>query len=94
MRPDHPDFWRLSEIILQIDAQADIPGTNIDIVKQSIDSPSATYMALQRALRIKQATGTELSLVYLSAAWLEGLVAGIRFEQRRLPKQRKPSEES
>lgn len=95
MRPDHPDFRRLSEIVLQFDAQADVPGTNIDdLVKQSIDSPSATYMALQRALRIKAATGSELSLVYLSAAWLEGLVAGIRFEQRRLPKQRRPSEES
>ena len=93
MRPDHPDFWRLSEIVLQIDAQADVPGTNIDdLVKQSIDLPSATYMALQRALRIKTATGIELSLVYLSAAWLEGLVVGIRSEQRRIPRQRRPAE--
>lgn len=96
MRPDHPDFWRLSEIVLQFDAQADWLSVDInDIVKQSIDLPSATYMALQRALRIKQASsGPSGWWSYLSAAWLEGLVAGIRFEQRRLPKQRKPSEES
>ena len=93
MRPDHPDFWRLSEIVLQIDAQADVPGTNIDdLVKQSVDLPSATYMALQRAIQIKTTTGTDARLLPLSAAWLEGLVVGIRSEQRRIPRQRRPAE--
>lgn len=57
-RPDHPDFWKLSDIVLMHDGRmedASTPREAADavekIVAQFIDPSSLTYMALQRALR-------------------------------------------
>lgn len=70
-RPAHPDFARLSEIILQLDATLEEAGEKKldedamakvfrDLVSQNIDQDSIMYLAQQRAMRtitVGQMTG-------------------------------------
>jgi hypothetical protein len=52
-RPDHQDFWRMSNLILKMDGAA-VEDPNFDIealVNEHVDSGSLSYMALQRAMR-------------------------------------------
>lgn len=57
-RPDHPDFWKLSEIVLRMDGQmqeADEAAKERlfhEEVTAHIDEDSLGYMAIQRAFRV------------------------------------------
>ena len=87
LRPDHPDFDRLSEVILELDAEAESAQVRDvgDIVATEADIASVSYMALQRAMRIDAylfVHSRDIGKVELAAAWMEGLVAGIRFERK------------
>ena len=60
-RPDHPDFWRLSELLLKLDSDLD-PSNPDEAAKEAqwqarmaeveVDLDSLTYSAMQRAFRI------------------------------------------
>lgn len=96
-RPQHEDFWRLSEIILQLDAEAQATGVIdiSDVVQKLVgaDLDSIHYMAVQRALFIRGAAG--LGTEQMAAGWIDGFLAGVLFQQRRsLPEQRQPGEET
>ena len=66
-RPDHPDFWKLSEIILRHDAATDqsLPTDVKDrqfealMDETNCDRESVTYVALQRAIRVVGVTTRE-----------------------------------
>lgn len=97
-RPNHPDFWRLSEIVLQLDAAVLEDGVTVDSeVEKEIDVASLNYMAEQTALRVLQVLvdqvppplrpavvpGMMQELVPLiDAAWKSGFVVGSRFQTR------------
>lgn len=81
-RPDTDDFWLMAEIVQDLDSAAD-DGTKLDrLVSPIVDTASLAYMASQRGLRAY----TMLSgggQVRLSAAWLEGFVAGAMYLKRK-----------
>jgi hypothetical protein len=63
-RPDHPDFWRISEVFLAndgaIESQPNDDAREEEWVKRTtavVDIESVTYMAQQRALRAFGAPG-------------------------------------
>ena len=90
-RPNHPDFWRLSNIILQytgeVEANAENPEAQqlawTDFVGRVGDVHSLTYMATQRVMRAFGRPTPETVTICAAAAtlWLEGFYAGARFEQ-------------
>lgn len=85
-RPDHPDFWRLSEIVMGMDAWLDVakPENRQDvfqkIVTDVIDIRSVTYMADQRALRAMMFLGVPREYQAATAAmWLEAFIMGVKY---------------
>src|SRR4051812_38164089 len=78
-RPQHPDFWRLSEIILELDGKFSEEGMENfdDFVNGEVDLDSIMYMAMQRALRLR---GRNLGSI--SAIYVEAFLVGRRFERR------------
>lgn len=78
-RPDHPDFWKLSEIILEMDGKfSEGEGEDFEaFIREQIDVDSVTYMALQRALRL-QGRGLDS----IAAIYLEAFIVGRTFERR------------
>jgi hypothetical protein len=92
MRPDHPDFWRLSEILLGLDAGME-EATSKDAyweksVEIHVDRPSMVYMAMQRALRaLNVRSKADLATVQqqvatLATMWCEGFIVGAEFKER------------
>lgn len=52
-RPQHPDFWKLSDVILQLDSQGEAESDAFaTAVGEVVDMESLQYMAYQRALRV------------------------------------------
>jgi hypothetical protein len=83
-RPTHPDFWRIAEVCLQHDGEAVEGQLPIEqIVKETVDMPSLSYIATQRAGIACQRTGLPESLVpVLAAAWVDAFMAGAVYQQR------------
>lgn len=85
-RPDTPDFWRISEILLQHDGQATEGGLTLnDIIHDTVDHPTLSYVALQRAGLLIRATGlpdTAEMRTALASSWLDAFLAGAQFEKR------------
>lgn len=79
-RPDHPDFWHLSEIVLEHDATSAETGGIEAVLAECIDTDSVGYMAVQRAVRA--ATSGEPTLLKLGACFIDGFALGVKFQQR------------
>lgn len=89
-RPDHHDYWRLSELVLQVDAQATEDGRRLDnIVAEIIDPESLAYTAFQRAIRVLgvntrgQVAARMGDIAKLATVYHEGFILGARFESKR-----------
>ena len=96
-RPDVPDFWALSEIILAMDApmqeaktpEATQAAWDKAVAKGAIDSEALGYMAIQRAMRVTGVTtrreliAKEDVVMMLASAYMEAVLVGIAFEKRR-----------
>jgi hypothetical protein len=81
-RPDHPDFWLLSQAILDLDAQADAGQKVNDLVGRFIDPESVIYAALQRGLRGEMIwRGRRVSREMIGAVWLEAFTVGMMVQQ-------------
>ena len=84
-RPDHPDFWRLSKIVIENDDTA--TGIGLDkAVEQlaGVDFQSLNYMAGQRASRMISVLGLDpASFLSIHAAIMDGFVTGVQFQQER-----------
>jgi hypothetical protein len=83
-RPQHPDFWRLSDVVLQLDGQATEGDRTIpEIMTGLVDPESLTYVALNRAGLLCQHLGLPESIrPALAATWLDAFAAGVSFEKR------------
>jgi len=80
-RPDHPDFWKLSEVVLSLDAPADEVGASALLdacTKVPIDLDTVMYMATQRASRVYGASLAGL----VAGLWIDGFMAGERYSRR------------
>lgn len=91
-RPSHPDFWRLSSVVLDIDGQLQEATTQTArnaalarIVAQYVDQDSLAYVALQRALRaLMSTTATDASdIAKLAAVYLDGFITGCAYQKAR-----------
>jgi hypothetical protein len=94
-RPDHPDFWRMSEIILQLDGRLEDAKTDedrerifLEVVREHCDVDSLMYMGVQRAMRvIKAQTGLDVIEHFETMGWLvtvyvESFIAGMEYQRR------------
>jgi len=82
-RPEHPDFWGLSEIITTMDDTADTKGPHIVWQEDGVDITSLTYMARQRALRAKNLLVGATEKEKLTIMWLDAFTAGLRFARKQ-----------
>lgn len=91
-RPKHPDFWKLSEIVLQLDGRAS-EGESSDILGDEVrtiaDPEAVAYLATHRAIRgatlmglESKTTNTASQIVGLAAMWMEAFIVGARFQER------------
>lgn len=83
-RPQHPDFWRISEILLANDGDATEGRRSLEAITGSVvDLESLTYAAHQRAGIMCAALGLDPGLVgILATAWVDAFTAGAMFQQR------------
>jgi len=79
-RPDHPDFWTLSNVVIQIDAMAEQHQGFTEIVGRMIDIDSVTYMAEQRAIRAMGPNASPATRSLIGATWIDGFMAGINYQ--------------
>lgn len=86
-RPDHPDFWLISQTLIDLDAQMDnhtSPFT--DTVGRVVDPQSLMYAAQQRALRSGvQNPGVRMKV---EAAWMDAFMAGASYQALKQRQQR------
>jgi hypothetical protein len=82
-RPDHPDFWKLSNVVIQIDAMAEQHQGFAEIVGAVIDIDSVTYMAEQRAIRAMGPNASPATMSLIGATWIDGFMAGINYQKER-----------
>lgn len=93
-RPEHPDFWFMSQGVIEQDAQADAGQGFEDVVGRYVDVESVLYAAKQRVLRAQQQNRTvQMLLARLTARdrallevssqtlWLDAFIQGLRFQQ-------------
>lgn len=81
-RPDHPDFWLLSEIVQDLDAASD--DVDIDrLIAPTIDPESLVYVAIQRILRAMMAVKGYIDPDMLAALWVDAFTAGALYQKRK-----------
>lgn len=95
-RPNHPDFWKLSEILLKLDSDLDPSNPDEEakerqwlarIEEVGIDRPVLTYSAVQRAYRVlgiqtaAQVMAQHMEIARLASVWMEGFAAGTFYER-------------
>lgn len=90
-RPNHPDFWLISEVLVSQDASADqrvepfedMVGRFVDIDSLQYAAEEQTHMMVQRADRGKLVyTASEVKLRMVSI-FMGAFVHGIRFQIRK-----------
>ena len=91
-RPDHPDFWRISEVVLGMDAEfdpMDPPEGDRDAlwkarVEEVVDASSVMYMASQRVMRAFGPPGDldeARRQATIVALYIDAFIAGAKFQQ-------------
>lgn len=83
-RPDHPDFWLLSEIVIDQDT-ASFNETILfdDMVGQIVDTKSLAYLADQRALRILGPAATNRERAKIAAVFMDAFMVGAKFQTKK-----------
>jgi hypothetical protein len=82
-RPQHPDFWRLADAVLENDAAVE-DGTGIEeFLAPYVDLPSLAYMAEQRAALYLSRAGLPVDLApFVAAGWVDGWIAGVKYQEK------------
>lgn len=94
-RPDHPDFWKLSSIILKYDGRIDeAPNDEAKqkvwdeaMAESGLDGESVVYMGLQRAMRalgvqtVGQAREHMGDLSRMASLYAEAVLLGVQHER-------------
>jgi hypothetical protein len=88
-RPDHPDFYWLSELAIQIDGESRAVQHLNNIIAEIVDPESLAYVAFHRAtiaLGVKTRGQVERNLTELTrlaATYHEAFILGTRFAANR-----------
>jgi hypothetical protein len=99
-RPNHPDFWKLAEILLGIDGyiheQQEAGRDKLEDVekylREFVDPESLRYVAQQRIFRALGISNEfvalmrEKEIVQHSSAWVDGFVVGVKFRESKVAK--------
>lgn len=91
-RPQHPDFWRLSEIILKQDGRVEDITSLEDandmiprMIQEQIDQTSLEYMSMVRSHRmldsLRKAGLPFYPEVAMTSMFLQGVLVGIEFQK-------------
>lgn len=83
-RPQHDDFWMMSDIVIKLDRDIHTQHKGIPEVFDDdldIDVYSAEYMAVQRGMRAIDVTEAPMTLSTLS--WLDGFTVGVLFARKK-----------
>jgi len=83
-RPDHPDFWRLSESVLKQDGRLQEENTSFEeVMAEFVDVDSVTYMAEERAKFILHHVGmtSEHMKGLLMTVYLDAFTTGVSFQK-------------
>jgi len=83
-RPDHDDFWLMSEVVLDLDAAAD-DRIAMERIIGGIDLPSLAYMSTHRVVHGLGMVKAN-PVAALGGAWIDGFMAGVNFQKRRAGK--------
>lgn len=88
-RPDVPEFWHLSEVVLQMDGRCEEPGGFDATVREVIPPEVLAYMSIQRAFRALGArTQEEVArippelLAVVGSLYVDGFIAGANYRER------------
>lgn len=87
-RPDHPDFWRLSEAVMHNDTMADNGASVQDILGDLgiADANSVGYMAGQRVMRaVHHNFLSEEVRALFTSLYLDAFALGLRVAQKDQP---------
>ena len=81
-RPQHPDFWRIIEIVNYLDGEA-VEGnkTYEEIVSAIADTNSVDYAGIQRGMLSTRMTSDD-PYVQNAGSWIDGFIIGVLFQQR------------
>lgn len=84
-RPNHPDFWRMSEIVIEMDQRTEAhPDKFEEIVGEIVDLDSLIYMATQRSLRAATLAGAPQSImIHGTALWIDAFTVGYKFAKAK-----------
>lgn len=89
-RLEHPDFWLLSQIALDGDAQADGGQSVREHIARIIHPDSAFYMGITRAIIARGRKRFRTAETAMGSAWIDGFVFGAEFQVK---KQREDAED-
>ena len=106
-RPNHPDFWTLSQLVLGMDASAkDGPIDVREMIEEVVDFDSISYMANGRAALsvnlvrdISRSTGVSPAKLFeniIPSLYVDAFILGARFaeERARRAKGEQPKDDS
>lgn len=96
-RPSHPDFWKLSEVMLKLDSGLD-PSNPDEEAKEAafqarmkeigVDVDVLVYVATQRAMRVLGVKDQmdfaikSSQIAMLTSIWLDSFAAGVFYERK------------
>lgn len=89
-RPDHPDFWELSGIVIALDADVEGEGASPinEVVAKVIDPRVLAYMAEQRSMLFFERLGLPIEPVetaLMGSSWVDGFLAGVEWGKAHGP---------
>jgi hypothetical protein len=83
-RPEHPDFWMLSEIVISQDAAVDNKAITFEeVVNKVVDVHSLAYMAQQRAMRISGPYAPVSEQSKIAAVYMDAFLTGAAFQAKK-----------
>lgn len=81
-RPDHPDFWKLSDVVLQHDGLTEEPSFDMrSHIATVLDPESLLYLVDQRVRRQLERS-PHGPLITAQALWLDAFMVGVAFAQQ------------
>lgn len=82
-RPEHPDFWLLSQTVIDNDALSDNGGSFDGIISEIVDVESLLYMGDQRMLRSRAMLGRmdDNTKACLIAMFIDGFMIGAKYQK-------------